>query len=143
MNVLIVSQYFWPEEFRINDLALSLSRLGHNVTVLTGLTNYPGGKFFDGFGLRSCGTSHHDGIKILRVPLSPRGNGSGLRLLINSTLFTTVPAVPITLTLGQYCFSMFMKANRLFSSSSTIKALILSVIFNCFFHFKNKHFIYL
>ena len=43
MKVLIVSQYFWPENFRINDLASELNLLGHEITVLTGYPNYPEG----------------------------------------------------------------------------------------------------
>ena len=44
MKILIISQYFWPEEFRVNDLALSLIEKGHEVSVLTGLPNYPEGR---------------------------------------------------------------------------------------------------
>lgn len=50
MHILIVSQYFWPENFRINDLALGLQERGHQVTVLTGIPNYPNGSVFDGYG---------------------------------------------------------------------------------------------
>ena len=41
MKILIVSQYFWPEDFRINDLALNLVEKGHEVLVITGNPNYP------------------------------------------------------------------------------------------------------
>jgi hypothetical protein len=59
MKILIVSQYFWPESFRINDLAAGLVERGHKVLVLTGIPNYPGGQFFfqdtvcSGTGVRS------------------------------------------------------------------------------------------
>jgi len=46
MNILIITQYFWPENFRINDLALGLKEKGHQVTVVTGIPNYPDGRFF-------------------------------------------------------------------------------------------------
>ena len=49
MNILIVTQYFWPENFRINDLALTLKEKGHKITVLTGIPNYPQGSFFKGY----------------------------------------------------------------------------------------------
>ena len=49
MKILIVSQYFWPENFLINDLAKSLVEKGHQIEVLTGKPNYPGGKVFDGY----------------------------------------------------------------------------------------------
>ena len=43
MHLLVVSQYFWPEDFRVNDLVSGLENRGHKVTVLTGLPNYPSG----------------------------------------------------------------------------------------------------
>ena len=49
MNLLVVSQYFWPEPFRINDICKSLVDKGHNVTVLTSIPNVPGGDFYDGY----------------------------------------------------------------------------------------------
>ena len=83
MKVLIVSQYFWPENFRINDLAAGLVERGHEVTVLTGQPNYPAGKFFPGYGWFKKSSKEYKGVRILRVPLLPRGNGSGLRLALN------------------------------------------------------------
>lgn len=50
-RVLVVSQYFYPEQFRINDICRELVKLGHKVTVLTGIPNYPEGRFFKGYGL--------------------------------------------------------------------------------------------
>ena len=49
MKILIVTQYFWPENFKINELAVELTAAGHQVTVLTGKPNYPNGKFFHGY----------------------------------------------------------------------------------------------
>ena len=49
MKILIVSQYFWPEHFRINDLAITLQQLGNEVSVLTGLPNYPKGHYYQGY----------------------------------------------------------------------------------------------
>ena len=45
MNILLVTQYFHPENFKSNDVAFEMARRGHKVTVLTGLLNYPQGKF--------------------------------------------------------------------------------------------------
>ena len=56
MRILIVSQYFWPETFRINDLALGLKQRGHAVEVLTGMPNYPGGKLYPGYSACSPAT---------------------------------------------------------------------------------------
>lgn len=87
MHVLIVTQYFWPENFRINDMALGLKEKGHAVTVLTGQPNYPGGRFFPGYGLARKLEEQYQGIQILRVPLVPRGDGGPLRLIANFCSF--------------------------------------------------------
>ena len=79
MHILIVTQYFWPENFRINDLALGLLERGHQVTVLTGVPNYPDGSFFDGYGYFNKQLDYH-GVKVLRVPLMARGKGRGFGL---------------------------------------------------------------
>ena len=47
MRVLIISQYFWPENFRVNELSEELNKLGHKVTILTGYPNYPSGRIFE------------------------------------------------------------------------------------------------
>ena len=86
MKILIVTQYFWPEEFRINDLALDLLKRGHDVTVLTGNPNYPKGNFYKGYGFKFK-TENYKGIKIYRVPIISRGNASGLRLVLNYLSF--------------------------------------------------------
>lgn len=50
MKILIVTQYFYPENFKSNDLAFELKKRGHDVTVLTGIPNYPEGKIYEGYG---------------------------------------------------------------------------------------------
>ena len=72
MNILIVTQYFMPESFRINEVAISLSEKGHNVEIITGKPNYPTGKIFDGhkaFTLKKLNIK----IKNLQVPIITRG----------------------------------------------------------------------
>jgi colanic acid biosynthesis glycosyl transferase WcaI len=86
MRLLVVSQYFWPENFRINDLVAELVRRGHHVTVLTGLPNYPEGRVFQQFRDAPARYSHYEGAEVIRVPLMPRGNG-GLRLMLNYLTF--------------------------------------------------------
>jgi colanic acid biosynthesis glycosyl transferase WcaI len=86
VKILIVSQYFWPENFRINDLASELVRKGNHVTVLTGIPNYPDGKVFPEFRDHPKLFNELNGIEIIRVPLLPRGKGS-LRLVLNYLTF--------------------------------------------------------
>ena len=87
MKLLIVSQYFWPENFRINDLAVGLEERGHEVTVLTGKPNYPEGRFMPSYGFFRHDVDEHGGIRVIRVPLIPRGRGGGLRLALNYASF--------------------------------------------------------
>lgn len=90
MNILIVSQYFWPEEFRVNDLAFSLSRRGHKVTVLTGIPNYPQGIYFSEYGLLGPYHQEYKDVSIVRVPLLPRGAGKKLNLILNYASFAVM-----------------------------------------------------
>ena len=93
MHVLIVTQYFWPENFRINDVAIGLKEKGYEVTVLTGQPNYPDGRFFPGYGFWSKMEEGYHGIRVLRVPLIPRGNGGAFRLLLNFCSFALSASV--------------------------------------------------
>lgn len=86
MRVLVVSQYFWPENFRINDLVAELVRRGHTVTVLTGQPNYPLGKFFPDFVRDPAAFSNFEGAHVVRVPHLSRGKG-GVRLVLNYASF--------------------------------------------------------
>ncbi len=93
MNLLVVSQYFWPENFRINDLCIELKKRGHCVSVLTGNPNYPNGKFQKGYSFFNCSVQYFEGVKIYRSPMISRGKGRGLRLIVNYVsfaLFSTI-----------------------------------------------------
>ena len=83
MRILVLSQYFWPENFRINDVVEGLASRGHQVTVYTGLPNYPTGSFFDGYSAFGPFTGDFHGVKVRRVPLIPRGKGGSVRLALN------------------------------------------------------------
>lgn len=91
MRILIISQYFWPEYFRINDLAESLSK-NDVVEVLTGYPNYPEGNIYDDFKKNQKNYVQFKKIKIYRVPIYSRKSGSKLNLVINyfSYLFSAV-----------------------------------------------------
>lgn len=83
IKIVIVTQYFWPEYFPINDLALGLLERGHQVTVFTGIPNYPDGRFFSGYGFFENTRQDYHGVRVIRAPLLPRGKGGRLRLAIN------------------------------------------------------------
>lgn len=88
MRVLVLSQYYWPESFRINEVVESLRRVGCHVTVLTGQPNYPQGDVFDGYSAAGFGAQQHEaGYNICRVPLLPRGRGGACGLVANYLSF--------------------------------------------------------
>ncbi|MBU2631396.1 MAG: glycosyltransferase family 4 protein, partial [Proteobacteria bacterium] len=93
MKILIVSQYFWPENFRINDLAVGLMERGHEVSVLTGIPNYPEGQFSTGYGLFTNRKEVYKDVRIIRVPLFPRGKGDRVRLFLNYISFALFSSV--------------------------------------------------
>ena len=88
MKILIVSQYFWPENFKVNDLTQELVRRGHNVTVLTGIPNYPAGSVFDAYRQNPKAFGRYGGAAVLRVPMLVRGRGA-VRLFLNYLSFVT------------------------------------------------------
>ncbi len=83
MKILVVTQYFWPENFKINDLCNALIERGHEVTVYTGLPNYPEGEFFKGYSFAGPYYEMFGKIKVIRSPLVPRGKDKSLQLMIN------------------------------------------------------------
>lgn len=86
MRLLVVSQYFWPENFRVNELVTELVRRGHKVTVLTGWPNYPEGVVQPEFRSHPERFASFAGAQVLRVPMAPRGKGA-LRLMLNYLSF--------------------------------------------------------
>lgn len=76
MKILIISQYFYPESFRVNSLAKELVNRGHSVTVLTGYPQYPYGKIYDGYSFNTPYDSKWNGVNIIRLKVSPRGQNT-------------------------------------------------------------------
>lgn len=72
-HILVIAQYFYPEQFRINDICTEWIKRGYKVTVITGIPNYPQGKYYEGYGLLKKRKEIYNGIEIIRIPLIPRG----------------------------------------------------------------------
>lgn len=88
MKILVLSQYFWPESFIINDIVRMLYDQGHEIVVATGKPNYPDGKIFEGYRAIGIERERYLGnIEILRVPLWPRGQGGAKNLILNYLSF--------------------------------------------------------
>ncbi len=95
MRILIVTQYFWPESFKINDIALALKERGHEVFILTGKPNYPNGKFSKGYTFFNKRIEFWNGIKIYRSPIIPRGKGKGIQLFVNYISFSIFASIKL------------------------------------------------
>lgn len=92
LSVLVVSQHYWPETFRINEVVESLRACGCDVEVIAGQPNYPKGKTFEGYNAFGIGTERHpSGYEIHRVPVIPRGKGGAISRIANyiSFVFTS------------------------------------------------------
>ena len=87
MRVLVLSQYFWPEVFRINEVVRSLVEKSVEVDVLTGKPNYPEGSVFNGYRAWGCQIESWAGTTVYRVPLFPRGARSAWLLALNYLSF--------------------------------------------------------
>ena len=78
----MVTQYFYPENFKSNDIAFELAKRGHEVDALVGIPNYPEGKYFKGYGLFRKRCEIVNGVRVYRAFQTPRGKG-GWRLPVN------------------------------------------------------------
>jgi colanic acid biosynthesis glycosyl transferase WcaI len=87
-KLLIVSQHFWPETFRVNDLCDFLQDKNCEIEVLCGIPNYPKGKFFDNYSFFKNRKQYHKGVKVHRALEIPRGNNSNLRIFLNYISFS-------------------------------------------------------
>ena len=86
MRILIITQYYWPENFRINEVSEELIKLGHKVYILTGYPNYPKGEIYSEFKKNYKKFSKYKGAVIIRVPILPR-KANNLNLALNYISF--------------------------------------------------------
>jgi glycosyltransferase involved in cell wall biosynthesis len=87
LKILVISQYFWPENFRVNDLVKFLSKKKHKVDILSGIPNYPNGKIFKEFQQSRKKFSIYEGCKVHRVKHTLRNKGTTLDLFFNFVTF--------------------------------------------------------
>lgn len=82
-KILFICQYFYPETFRGNDIAFHLAEDGHDVHVVTGIPNYPKGKFFPGYGVVKKRHEVINGVRVTHLPIVPRGENNKIMLMLN------------------------------------------------------------
>lgn len=91
-RILINTNHFYPEVFRVNDVAFHLAQRGHKVTVITCIPNYPEGKTFPGYGLFKRQREVVNGVDVIRVPVIPRGDGGSATMLFLNYLSYLISA---------------------------------------------------
>jgi len=93
MKVLLVSQNFYPENFKSNDIAFELEKRGFEVEVLTAIPNYPKGKYFEGYGIFKRRIERVNNVKVYRSFQFPRGKGGHIQLALNYFSFAFFASV--------------------------------------------------
>ena len=80
LKLLVVSQHYWPEPFNFSEICEELVTRGYDVTVLTGIPNYPEGKVYQGYRGGKNRYEWHQGVRIIRSPIIPRGANVAQRI---------------------------------------------------------------
>ena len=83
MKILINTQYFWPETFRINDVVIFLEERGYSVDILTGKPNYPDGSLFKEYRDNPSKFETYSKSRIYRIPIFLRGKSTSISLFFN------------------------------------------------------------
>ena len=107
MKILLITQYFYPENFKGNDIAFEFAKRGYQVDVLTGIPNYPGGKYLKGYGIFKKRVETINEVRVYRVFQFPRGESSKLLMVLNYFSF------PLFASLGCLFFFAWKKYDRI------------------------------
>lgn len=108
LKVLVVTQYFWPENMRINNMVEGFVAKGHEVVVLTGQPNYPEGEVYSDYLRDPAQFSRYQGAHILRVPMLARGKRSITLALNYFTFFTSASTFGCYKVRGQSFDAIFV-----------------------------------
>ena len=104
-KILVVSQYFWPENFRINELVLELKKRGYVIEVLTSIPNYPFGRVLPEYSSDPSKYNDYYGIKVHRVWQITRFNNK-LTLILNYLSFVLSASIYSFIKLRRKDFDM-------------------------------------
>ena len=108
-RVLVVTQHFWPENFRINDIVEGFLADGLEVDVLCGLPNYPKGEWFDGYGPHGPFEEHYRTAQVFRAREWPRKGNTSVNIFLNYVSWPLYAAAALRRLPGGYdavfCFN--------------------------------------
>jgi colanic acid biosynthesis glycosyl transferase WcaI len=95
MRIALLTQWYPPEpgSSRLHEIGRELSVRGHDVTVITGFPNYPGGRFYEGYRISWREWQDYDGVRVLRLPLYPDHSRSKTKRILNFTSFAASASV--------------------------------------------------
>ena len=82
-RILIISQHFWPENFRISDIAQGFAENEIEVDVLCGIPNYPNGNIPEGYGFFKNLKQNYNGVNVHRCWEITRKGNSSIRIFLN------------------------------------------------------------
>ena len=102
MRILIVTQYYNPENFIINDIVQNLKNDGYNIEILTAIPNYPNGTFFPGYNLFNKNKEIINDILIHRSRIIPRFNGNKIFLILNYISFVFFGVLKLLFIKGKF-----------------------------------------
>lgn len=125
MRILIVSQYFYPENFKINDIAVELVNRGNVVDVVTGMPNYPSGIIYDGYHNRIF--DNYLGVNVFRTKIRPRYKGT-INLFLNYLSFMLKAKKTISSLKNKYDIVFCYEPSPIFQLTPALYA---KSLFNC------------
>jgi glycosyltransferase involved in cell wall biosynthesis len=83
LKICIFTNHFYPEDFKVNDIAFEFAKKGYKITVVTAIPDYPYGKYYKGYSLLKRRKERINGVQIIRLPIIPRGKGKNINLILN------------------------------------------------------------
>jgi glycosyltransferase involved in cell wall biosynthesis len=83
LRLCIFTNHFFPEDFKVNDIAFELTKRGYEITVITAIPDYPQGKFYNGYSLFKRRKEYVNGVLVYRLPIIPRGKGKRINIILN------------------------------------------------------------
>ncbi len=108
MKICIFTNHFYPEDFKVNDIAFELAKKGYDITIITAIPDYPKGKFYEGYSLFKRRRENVNGVNVIRLPIIPRGKGGTIRLVLNYISYF------FCLSIFTYFYSFRHKYDRIF-----------------------------
>lgn len=106
-RVLIISQHFWPENFRISDIAAGFAENDIEVDVICGIPNYPNGIVPPGYGMFKNKKQVYKGVNVYRTWEITRKNNSSLRIFLNYMSYPFFAAFKVLGFLGKSYDAVF------------------------------------